>query len=559
MEAAEAVAEAVATHKQSLKDTTGSGLARSFRVSHVSSPFYSGEGKVETSLDDERLVCLFDENVKTVLIETGDALETLQEDDDPKKEVIVCFALHPGGEELVTCSQNGLLRHWRGKECLRAIKAHQMPVLSMAYDPTGTLVATGSADRSVRVWDVARGYCTHSFRDHTDIVTLLKFHPNPMTMTLVSGGQDNTIRLYDLVDQKCTSVFREHMSQPTSVAWAPDEYLFVTGGRDKVRARPVLLACPPSSPAYSWTCTIDNRTSFDRDDRYCSGAIFLISCAAALFFLNSHHSRRLAAKRTSSILFSFHSPLPLTLRPHLASQQTINFYELRDRKLLKTVAIMDEVEGAVFLNSKHASALLGLAGGKGKNRSAQSTGEPRTSSVHVLVLGGEKGLVRIFMVALEGKSVASFSCTPLATFGVHELGLTDIAGSGGGDGGSVTGGKSESAPHSINSIHYLETKNELLLSTKDAHFFSFRLKGGSILAKRQFVGSHDDVLDISCLPEYRGSLQQGAEVDSAAAPARLAVATNSAVVRLMSCGSSECQLLHGHTDIVLALDSSLDG
>ena len=218
---------------------------------------------------------------------------------------------------------------------------------------------------------------------------------------------------------------------------------------------------------------------------------------------------------------------------------------------------MDEVEGAVFLNSKHASALLGHAGGKGKNRSAQTT-EPSTS-VHVLVLGGEKGLVRIFKVALEGKSAASFSCTPLATFGVHELGLTDIAGSGGGVGGGG-GGKSEKAPHSINSIHYLETKSELLLSTKDAHFFSFRLKGGSILAKRQFVGSHDDVLDISCLPERRGSLQQGAEGgDSAAAPARLAVATNSAVVRLMSCGSSECQLLHGHTDIVLALDSSLDG
>jgi len=226
--------EKVAVHQQSLKDTARDGLSKSFRVSHVSAPFFKGEGKVETSLDDDKLVCLFDENVKFVSIASGDTLQTLQDDDDPKREAILCFAVHPGGEELATCSQNGLLRQWKGKECLRAIKAHQMPVLSMAYDPTGTLVATGSADRSVRVWDIARGYCTHSFRDHTDIVILLKFHPNSMTMTLVSGSQDNTIRLWDLVDQKCSSVFREHMSQPTSVAWAPDEYLMVTAGRDKV-------------------------------------------------------------------------------------------------------------------------------------------------------------------------------------------------------------------------------------------------------------------------------------------------------------------------------------
>jgi len=218
-----------------LKDSTVDGLCKSFRVSHIAAPFYRGDGKIETSLDDSKIWCLFEENVKCVEAETGNILSTLQEEDDPKREIITCFAVHPEGEELVTMSQNGLLRHWRGKECVRAMKAHQMPVLSMAYDPTGTLVATGSADRSVRVWDIARGYCTHSFREHTDIVTMVHFHPNPMTMALVSGSQDTTVRIWDLVDQKCTSVLRDHMSQPTSVAWAPDEYLMVTGGRDKVR------------------------------------------------------------------------------------------------------------------------------------------------------------------------------------------------------------------------------------------------------------------------------------------------------------------------------------
>lgn len=219
-------------HQSSLKDTRTEGLAKSFRVAHVSSPFYSGEGKVEVSHAEDRIACLFDDNVKIISARSGEVLLSLQPDDD-KKEVLTCFAQCPtSSTDIVTSSQNGLLRHWRGTfdapsssspttpaslatpwECVRAIKAHTMPILALVYDPTGTLVATGSADRTVRVWDVARGYCTHSLREHTDIVAFLRFHPNPLTMSLVSAAQDNTVRMWDLVKSQCVATFRDHMSQ----------------------------------------------------------------------------------------------------------------------------------------------------------------------------------------------------------------------------------------------------------------------------------------------------------------------------------------------------------
>lgn len=89
----------------------------------------------------------------------------------------------------------------------------------MCYDSTGTLVATGCADRIVRVWDIERGYCTHNFRQHNDIVQMVKFHPDPNRLQLFSSGDDNTLRVYDLNDQKCVSVFREHMSLPTQLGY----------------------------------------------------------------------------------------------------------------------------------------------------------------------------------------------------------------------------------------------------------------------------------------------------------------------------------------------------
>lgn len=36
----------------------------------------------------------------------------------------------------------------------------------MACDASGGLLASAGADRSVRVWDVDGGFCTHSFAGH---------------------------------------------------------------------------------------------------------------------------------------------------------------------------------------------------------------------------------------------------------------------------------------------------------------------------------------------------------------------------------------------------------
>lgn len=47
--------------------------------------------------------------------------------------------MHPEGKEVVIATQNFLLRHYEisTKKCIRTIKGHTMPVLTMAYDPSG--------------------------------------------------------------------------------------------------------------------------------------------------------------------------------------------------------------------------------------------------------------------------------------------------------------------------------------------------------------------------------------------------------------------------------------
>jgi len=44
------------------------------------------------------------------------------------------------------------------------------PIMAMAFDPTSTLLATGSADSSVKIWDCTRNYYTHNFRGSNGVV-----------------------------------------------------------------------------------------------------------------------------------------------------------------------------------------------------------------------------------------------------------------------------------------------------------------------------------------------------------------------------------------------------
>jgi U3 small nucleolar RNA-associated protein 13 len=184
------------------------------------------------------VVTVNDEKVTLVDLKSGE--QTTPFDDsspDSAAEAVTCFCLHPKGDDIVVATQKFFLKHWQlsSKTCVRTIRAHQMPILTMTYDSTGTLVATGSADRSVRVFDIGRGYCTHSFKEHTDIVQTVRFHPDPNRLQLFSTSDDNTIRIYDLIDNKCIAVFREHVSTPTAVSLTPDGYFMASSGRDKVR------------------------------------------------------------------------------------------------------------------------------------------------------------------------------------------------------------------------------------------------------------------------------------------------------------------------------------
>ena len=158
-------------------------------------------------------------------------------DESAASEAASCFALNPTKpNEIAIAMKSGLLKLYDlfTHATVRVMRAHSMPILTIAYDPSGTLVATGSADKSIKVWDMEQGHCTHIFKDHSDVVQRVYFHPVRNDLRLFSSGDDNTVRIYDLHDSACVAAFKDHMSLPTALAVAENGHILVTGGRDKV-------------------------------------------------------------------------------------------------------------------------------------------------------------------------------------------------------------------------------------------------------------------------------------------------------------------------------------
>jgi U3 small nucleolar RNA-associated protein 13 len=144
--------------------------------------------------------------------------------------------LRPGSLQVVTASRSLQLTSWDAEsgQVLRTWKAHEAPVIVMAFDPSGTLLATGSADSTIKLWDLDKGICTHNFRGHRGLISALRFHPDGNRWTLISGSDDCQIRVWDLLTKQCVAVLDSHVSVVRGLSVSPCGWFLLSASRDKV-------------------------------------------------------------------------------------------------------------------------------------------------------------------------------------------------------------------------------------------------------------------------------------------------------------------------------------
>merc|ERR1719379_113395 len=80
----------------------------------------------------------------------------------------------------------------------KAVTAHEGPVLCLHGSPFNrSVLATGSADEAVKVWDVAANSCVHKYTHHTNKVQCARWHPTEQAV-LLSAAFDRRLALVDV-------------------------------------------------------------------------------------------------------------------------------------------------------------------------------------------------------------------------------------------------------------------------------------------------------------------------------------------------------------------------
>lgn len=115
---------------------------------------------------------------------------------------------------------------------LGTCKGHKRGVWTVRFSNAERILATGSGDKTVRLWNLDDFSCVKTFEGHTNSVLRVDFLNSGMQM--VSTASDGLVKLWNVRNEECVTTMDGHEDKVWALAVSHDERTVVSGAADSV-------------------------------------------------------------------------------------------------------------------------------------------------------------------------------------------------------------------------------------------------------------------------------------------------------------------------------------